>query len=263
MKIFFNCLVYKDLDVVEDMINNIKRFVKNPIIVIHVNEIFDSFNMKRFSNIKDVYINNNRFSHGQYDTKTKALVSNRDYLINNNIDFDYEIIFYPKMLFIKKGIEEYLVGADLCMPTPDQDKRDRMEFALNTKMDVFTEEEKIYFNKGIEKFLVEGLSYSKTLSDKIYDLIKSTSLYERTGHCYEEFIFPTVAKHFASSIKNYPGIISYWELSEEDLKKIINKKITEFTSFFTDNQAVDNIYFIHKVEYGYGNNIRRVIRSIA
>lgn len=262
MKIFFNCLIYKDVDVVGDLINNIKKFVKNPVIVLHVAPSFEDFDFNRFLYIDNVYINPIRYDHGQWGTKIKALTSNHDLLKDKDIKFDYEIIFYPKMLFIKRGIEEYLNEVDLCMPSPTKEKRDAMEYALNTKMDVFTEEEKAFFNYDIEKFLVEGLCFRKDLANKIYEMIKCTPLYNRSGHCYEEFILPTVAKYFAKTIKHYPGIISYWDLSINDLKMIINEDFCKFSSFFIDNQDTNNIYLIHKVDYGYDSDIRKLIRGI-
>jgi hypothetical protein len=262
MKVFFNCLVYKDSDVVGDLIANIKKFVKDPVIVLHVAQSFEDFDFNRFSYIENVYINTIRYDHGQWGTKVKALTSNHDLLKSKGIEFDYEIIFYPKMLFIKRGIEEYLEGFDLCMPSPTKEKRDLMEYALNTKMDVFTEEEKAFFNYDIEKFLVEGLCFSKDVSKKVYEMIKCTPLYNRGGHCYEEFILPTVAKYFAKEIKHYPGIISYWDLSIDDLRMIINGDIAKFSSFFIDNQDINDVYLVHKVDYGYDNHARQLIRGI-
>lgn len=262
MKIFFNCLVYKDNDIVEDMILNIKKFVKRPIIVLHVNTCFEDFDFKRFEIFDDVYVNPVRMSHGQYDTKIKALVSNNSFISDLGINFDYEIVFYPKMLFIKTGIEEYLDGVDLCMPTPSIQKRIAMEHALNTKMNVFSDEEKLLFDNDIEKFLVEGMCFSSYVSENTHGLIRKTGLYEKVGHCYEEFVFPTVAKMFAQKIKNYPGVISYWEFPVVELMMILNQDLQEFSSFFTDNQKTKDIYFIHKVEYNYDNEIREIVRSI-
>jgi hypothetical protein len=262
MKIFFNCLVYKDNDIVDDMILNIKKFVKNPVIVLHVNKCFEDFNFNKFANMPDVYINPMRLSHGQYDTKIKAISSNKDVISCLGINFDYEIIFYPKMLFIKSGIEKYLDKSDLCMPTPTQGKRERMENALNTKMDVFSIEEKNLFNNDIEKFLVEGMCFSFDISEKIYNLIKMTGIYEKVGHCYEEFVFPTVGKYFSKNIKNYPGVISYWDFSPIDLSMILQNEKEKISSFFTDDQDVQDIYFIHKVDYDYNNEIRRMVRCL-
>lgn len=262
MKIFFNCLVYKDSDVVGDLIANIKRFVKDPVIVLHVAPSFEDFDFNRFSSIDNVYINPIRYDHGQWGTKIKALTSNHDLLKSKNIEFDYEVIFYPKMLFIKNGIEKYFDGFDLCMPSPTKEKRDVMEYALNTKMDVFTEEEKSFLNYDIEKFLVEGLCFSKDVANKMYEMIKCTPLYNREGHCYEEFILPSVAKYFAKKIKHYPGIISYWDLSIDDLRMIIRGDIVEFSSFFIDNQDINDVYLVHKIDYGYDNHVRQLIRGI-
>lgn len=262
MKIFFNCLVYKDPDVVGDLIVNIKKFVKDPIIVLHVAPSFEDFDFNRFSSVENVYINPVRYDHGQWGTKVKALTSNHYLIKGKSIEFDYEVIFYPKMLFIKRGIEEYLEGFDLCMPSPTKEKRDLMEYALNTKMDVFTEKEKALFNYDIEKFLVEGLCFSKDVANNMYEMIRSTLLYNRDGHCYEEFILPTVAKYFAKSTRHYPGIISYWDLSIDDLRMIIEGDIAEFSSFFVDNQDISDVYLVHKVDYGYDNQVRQLIRGI-
>lgn len=244
------------------MILNIKKFVKDPVIVLHVNTCFEDFDFEKFKRFNYVHVNPTRMSHGQYDTKIKALVSNNSFINDLGIEFDYELIFYPKMLFIKYGIEEYLKDTDLCMPTPTAQKRNSMEYALNTKMDVFTEEEKLFFNNDIEKFLVEGMCFSSEVSEKTYSLIRGTGLYDKVGHCYEEFVFPTVAKRFSQQIKRYPGVISYWEFPAIELMMILNKDKQEVSSFFEDSQSVDDIYFIHKVEYEYGNEIREIVRSI-
>jgi hypothetical protein len=262
MKIFFNCLVYKDLDVVGELIVNIKKFVKDPVIVLHVAPAFYDFDFDRFSYIDNVYINPIRYDHGQWGTKIKALTSNHDLLKSKGIEFDYEVIFYPKMLFIKRGIEEYLDGIDLCMPSLTKEKKDLVEVSLGTGVDVFTEEEKSFFNYDIEKFLVEGMCFKKEISNKMYEMIKSTPLYNKSGHCYEESVLPTVAKYFAKTIKHYPGIISLWFLSIDNLKMIINREIDKFSSFFIDNQDIDNIYFVHKVDYGYYNDVRKLIREV-
>ena len=262
MKIFFNCLVYKDNDTTFDMINNIKRFVKDPVIVLHVNRMFIDFDFNKFSSLDNVYINPKRLSHKQYDTKIKAIESNYDFVLSNNIYFDYEMIFYPKMLFIKGGIEEYIGGIDACMPIMDQDIRDRIEFALNTKMDVFNENEKIFFKNKIEKALVEGMIFSKSTSIQMYRLIKSLGLSNKQGHCFEEFIIPTVATSVSSIIRHYPGVVGYGNVSIEDIKKIINKDVESFSSLFIDNQPVKDIYFIHKVDYGYNNIVREFVRSL-
>jgi hypothetical protein len=256
----FNCLVYKDIDVVEDMINNINKFIKDPLIVIHVNKEFEDFNFNRISSMNNVIINSDRFNHKQYDTKTKALTSNHNYA--NQYCFDYEVIFYPKMLFIKNGLEEYIDGVDVCMPMPTQEKRDQMEYALNTKMDVFTEYEKGIFVRGIEKCLVEGMVLKSDIADKLYRMISSTALYDREGHCYEEFIFPTIAKHFSNNIKDYPGIIGYGNIPLYLVDEIINKKQSQISSFFTDDQPIENIFFVHKVDYGYEDEVRNFIRRI-
>jgi hypothetical protein len=262
MKILFNCLVYKDQDVVEDLILNIKKFVIDPVIVIHVSPEFKNFDSDRFSRINSVYINSDSYDHGQWGTKIKALTSNHDLIKSKGIEFEYEIIFYPKMLFIKSGIEKYLEGSDLCMPSPTEQKRNEMEYALATKWDVFTKEQKDFFNNDIEKFLVEGMCFSKEVANKMYEMIKCTQLYNIEGHCLEEFVLPTVAKYFSSTIKDYPGIIGYGDISISDLRMILCKEVSEFNSFFTDSQSVDNIYVVHKVDYGYDNEIRKMIRGI-
>ena len=266
MKILFNCLVYKDIDVVEDMINNVNKFIENPVIILHVNQCFEDFDFDRIAQFKNVYINSERFSHGRHDTKIKALVSNKDFILNNDINFDYEIILYPKMLFIKKGIENYLEGSELCMPLFSKEEKDEKEWMLNINGfmslgNIFTEEEKEFFNNKLEKCLVEGMSFSKDLSNRIYDFIKQSDLYHRTGHCYEEFIFPTVAYHLAKNIRDYSGIVDYWEMGKENATNIINNTISSFTSFFNNNKDIKDVYFIHQVEYGYDNEIRKLVRE--
>jgi hypothetical protein len=114
MKIFFNCLVHTNNNIVEDMIFNIKKFVDQPIICLHVSKVFEDFDFERFSRIENVYINPDRYNTYKGGTFMTPLCSNINYITNVlKLDYDYQMIFYSQMLFIKKGVENYLKGFDI------------------------------------------------------------------------------------------------------------------------------------------------------
>lgn len=253
MRIFFNVLVHQNNDVVGDLINNIFKYTENPVICLHVNKCFTDFDNERFGGIKNVYINPQSFSHGKYESKVKSFCSNHDFILENGVNFDYEMIFYSQMLFAKRGIEKYLIGCDSCMV---HTKKDSSSHNFNSK-------ECELFVGEIYKSLVEGLVFNFEISKKIYSLIRGSSLYEKTGWCAEEFVFPSAINKFSSQAKRVPiNTQKRTHTTFEDMKKIIHNEVKEISSFYYDKQSVDDIYIIHRVDYNYENPIRKYLRSL-
>lgn len=59
MKILFNVPVHENMDVVVNTVENIKKYVAEPIIVFHVNPVFKDFDKSRLDSYTDVYVNPN------------------------------------------------------------------------------------------------------------------------------------------------------------------------------------------------------------
>lgn len=253
LKIFFNVLVHQNNNIVEDLVNNIFKFTENPVICLHVNKSFADFDSKRFEGIENLYINPQSFFHGKYESKVKAFCSNHDFVLENKVDFDYEMIFYSQMLFVKHGIEKYLMDCDSCM----------FDTKLHCSSHNFNSKESELFDGKIYKSLVEGLVFNFEVSKKIYSLIKNSSLYEKTGWCTEEFVFSSAINKFSSQVKRVPmNTQKRPQFTIEDAKKIIHNEVKEISSFYYGKQSVDEIYIIHRVDYNYENPIRKYLRSL-
>jgi len=252
MKILFNCLVHQNNNIVEDIINNIKKFVENPIIVLHANTSFENFDIDKFSKIENVYINPERFSHGKYDTKVKSLTSNYVFIKNKNIDFDYHMIFYSQMLFVKRGIESYLKDYDSCVNSFSE---------INN---LFTQEELKILKSGTNKCLVEGLIFNSEICENVYSLISNTSLLNKEGWCLEEWIFPSLIKIFSKKCRDVPmnHQRSKTHCSLDEVVGVVNESIDSLENFYTGTQKTKDIFIMFRVDYDYYNPIREYMRKM-
>jgi len=252
MKLFLNCIVHQNNEIVDDMINNIKKFVRDPIIVFHVNSCFTDFDFDRFSEIDGVYINPERFSHGKYDSKMKAFTSNYNLLKENGIKFDYQLLFYSQMLFVRSGIEEYLEGCDSCNhpdPAPENP---------------FTEEELKLLTKGKFKCAAEGLICTSEICDKLYKLISETSLLDKEGWCLEEWYFPSLINAFSEVRKDVPMNHQRRKTHStlDEVLGIVNGDITELENLYTGTQSRDSIFIMFRIDYDHNNSVRQYVREL-
>ena len=255
MKIFFNCLVHRDNDIVEDMIHNIKKFTKNPIICIHVSKVFEDFNFEKFSKLENVYINSERFHTYKGGTFMHPLCSNINYISNIlKLEYDYHMIFYSQMLFIKNGVEDYLKDADGFISLHE----------YHWESTPVIENSSIKFPKGVVKNLVEGVTCSRNVALKSYNfIIEDNNLLNNRGWVPEEVIFPSCILKFSNKIKNYPTNSHKNNFqSLDEIKKLLNKEIDFIPHVYFNNQPENEIFIIHRVDYDYDNTIRKYIREL-
>lgn len=252
MKLFFNCIVHQNNEIVDDMINNIKKFVDDPVIVFHVNTCFQDFDFERFSGLENIYINPERFSHGKYDSKMRAFTSNYNLLKSKGIEFDYQILFYSQMLLVRRGIERYIEQFSSCNhpdPAPENP---------------FTEDELKLLTKGKSKCAAEGLVCSSDICDKLYPLISSTSLLDKHGWCLEEWIFPSLINAFSESNGDVPMNHQRRKTHStlEEVRGIVTGEITELENFYTGTQSRDTIFIMFRVDYDHNNPVRKYVREL-
>lgn len=111
MRIVVSIPVHEKTEVINDQIKNIKKYIKNPIIVLHISRSF--YKSHKESEIKagdDVYINPIHLQTkwgGIYQTH----VSNFKY-IKNKLAFDYFLLQASNDAFVKNGIENYISQYD-------------------------------------------------------------------------------------------------------------------------------------------------------
>lgn len=241
-------------DLVFDIINNIKKFSEEPIIVFHVNKLFSDFDYENFKNIKDVYINPVRFTMGHSDNKVKPLISNYEFLIKNEIKFDYQTYFYSKMLLVKRGLETYLSNCDSCMHLKPYFSYDPPYLKVDCNV----------FPKGLHYSLIEGLTLNYKISEKIYSLIKKYKLEEVQGWAPEEQIIPSSIYQYSNNIKKVPISAKSAEniiCNVDDIKNYI-KHDTLIQDSYHGERSSNEIFFAHRVEYNYFDPVREFVRNI-
>jgi hypothetical protein len=253
MKIFLNCIVHQNNEIVNDMIQNAKKFVRNPILVFHVNTCFADFDFERFSGIENVYINPERFSHGKYDSKMRAFTSNYNLLKGKGVEFDYQLLFYSQMLFVRSGIEDYIAGCDSCnhpLPAPENP---------------FTWDELGLLTKGKSKCAAEGLVCTSAICEKLYSLISCTSLLEKEGWCLEEWIFPSLIEAFSETRKDVPMNHQRRKTHStlEEVRGIVSGEITTLENFYTGVQSRESIFIMFRVDYDHNNPVRAFVRGLS
>lgn len=255
MKIFFNCLVHTNNDIVEDIINNIKKFTKNPVICIHVSKVFTDFDENRFSNIENVYINPERYHTYKGGSFMHPICSNFNFIENiKKIKFDYHMIFYSQMLFIRNGIEEYLKDGDAFVSLHE----------YHWESTPVIEDPEKRFPKGVIKNLVEGVACSYDVAIKSFDfIVNDDHLINNNGWVPEEVIIPSAFLKYAKKIKNYPTSSHSNNIQNfEEVKNLLEDKISFIPHVYFGNQPKDEIYIIHRVGYDYNDPIRNYIRNI-
>lgn len=111
MRIVISIPVHEKPDVINNQIKNIKKYVKKPIIVLHISSSFyKKYNDSEIEKFDDVYINTTHL-----DTKWGGIyqthVSNFKY-IKDRVSFDYFLMQASNDAFVKKGIENYIYKYD-------------------------------------------------------------------------------------------------------------------------------------------------------
>lgn len=115
MKILFSIPVHENNDVIRNVVENINKFVKEPIIIIHVNKYWDGFDFSIENVYENVYVNPNRVFGIKFESQMPILYSNFEYAESLGLDFDYFCICHTNELFIRKGIEEYISDNDMSL----------------------------------------------------------------------------------------------------------------------------------------------------
>ena len=109
MKIAISIPVHEKKDVVLDQIMNIKFYIENPVIVLHISKDFyenEHGDFHELKEIKNVYINPENLETG-WGNILLTHVSNY-YYIKGMVEFDYFILHASNDMYLKTGIEDYI-----------------------------------------------------------------------------------------------------------------------------------------------------------
>lgn len=232
MKILFNLPVHENNDVIENVIQNINKFVKDPIILIHVNQYWDGFDSSIVEKYNNVYLNPTRIALIKYHNSLPIIISNFKYA--EQFDYDYYCVFHSNELFIKHGIEDHIKDNDISHQHFVNIKHQNTVNTINNTnfLDKIPSHE--IFNNH-----VEGNFYKKEIMRKIITELETeyTQMITFAG-CIEETLIPTLAYKFCNKNKIVPTyMLSFY-------CKKFNIEINHIKELLKPNSIVESFYDI-------------------
>ena len=239
MKIAISIPVHEKKDVVLDQIMNIKFYIENPVIVLHISKDFyenEHGDFHELKEIKNVYINpeNLETGWGNY------------YYIKGMVEFDYFILHASNDMYLKTGIEDYIKNyeAGFCrrillqkhtMWWPAQEAWDDKQ--LRNIMDKIGQ-------TRIIATQVEGSFYKSNIADIVMNCIKENyKIDKELIYPREEIYFSTIASCFVDLGEvGYPTTYSEVHIFDRVLWKIrcVTRKL--YYSIFRHLLKENNYY---------------------
>lgn len=219
MKIVISIPVHEEKEVIVDQIQNYKRYINNPIIVLHVSESFykqENGEFSEISKIKDVYINPTHFDVG-WGNIAHVHISNYLYIRNVIKDFDYILMHASNELYVREGVEDYIrqykAGFQrrilLCQKTmwcPCEAAH--KDYLMHEVM-------KRCCAKYMVASQVEGSFYSSDIFEKIVEITQGIDFIQGESYTREELVFSTIAYRYLKEKEiGYP--ITYSEVHQYD-----------------------------------------------
>lgn len=282
MKIVISIPVHEKPDVIIDQISNIKKYINNPIIVLHISKsFFDNYSLELLINITNVYINPEHLETA-WGNILLTHVSNY-FFIKNIVEFDYFLIQASNDMFVKKGIEDYIKNykAGFCRRVISQ------KISMWWPACVAWDDKQL---KRIMNFIgqsrivatqIEGTFFKRSIADKVMNVIKDNYVIDQGNEAYprEEFYFSTVASAFVDWTEvGYPTTYSEVHRFDRTLWKCRNftrklyyrckinflvseRKYYEFESWYNDVFFKSRFYKINrKLVNAVRDNKTKIIR---
>ncbi len=196
IRIVVSIPVHEKPDVIKDQILNLKKFMENPVIVLHVsNSFYELYDEKEFIDIENVYINPKHM-----DTKWADIIhthiSNFEY-ISSQVDFDYFVLHSSNDLYIRKGIEKYMANYHAGFNIRKVVVKDSHWWP---GIAAFRDEQlKMIMSECGQNMIIasqiEGSFYKKEIMCEIVKIIKENYNYliEKENYTREEIYFSTIA----------------------------------------------------------------------
>lgn len=202
MKVAISIPVHEKQDVVINQINNIKKYVPEAILVIHISsEMEECADLEAFiANEDKVYCNPTRLRCG-WGNIIDAHISNFNYL-KSIVDFDYIMFHASNDMYIREGVEQYIAQFDAGFHVHKINKNSRWWPSVCALEDpIIMEILNILGTELIVATQVESSFYSRELFDDIVEIIDKArkEVTRKTGFNYqknytrEEVYFSTIA----------------------------------------------------------------------
>lgn len=259
MKILFSIPAHENNDVLCDVIENIQKFIEEPIIVIHANQSFGDFDPSRYTKYQNVHVNPERLPLVKYQSMLPILISN--FKFSEQFDYEYIYTFHTNELFYKKGFEKFISNYDMSMEWIMQGIGERCELLFKTKIEPKVNKQIILNNH------VEGTFYKKELFKSIVEYIEN-EIPEviNSVHAMEETVLPMVAYHlFANKDKIfYKSTLLHTEqrqISIDELNILLTDDIG-IEMFYGIKSNTNDIFSIKPVHRTMDNELRSHIRNL-
>jgi hypothetical protein len=202
MKILITLLVHESNECIIDLIDNINKFVEDPIIVLHVNPEFTSFEIPKYNN---VYINPERFIFILYDTIIGHHYSNINYILSLGITFEYVIFMSSNVLFIRKNLENHIKNYDAGFFNTRPYHKVNMQYNFINYKNTLKKIRKKIPALGDFQYIsnIEGTFMNMSIYLQIYEILKDIYLpWEYNDTHQEEFVFPLLLSYFTNNLSN-------------------------------------------------------------
>jgi hypothetical protein len=263
VKILFSIPVHENNLVIEDLIQNIQKYVKHPIIIFHVNGSFTDFDVTIPQRYSNVYVNPTRFNHAKYTSMLGIIASN--FYFSEQFDYDYHCIFHSNMMFIKQGIENYYKGSDSSYYSWNMKDAQRVNIMVqNTDILSLISKEEILNN------FAEGTHCRKEIFKSLIEWIKPYDNFMTWPQgCIEEVVIPTLCYALSDDTKMIRSAMALCANAGDYEGGPSINKVKEF--LVKDNHSANqegemlntnNVFFIKRVRRDINDPLRQFINSL-
>lgn len=285
-------LVHESPDVVLDQLKNVKKFIENCEVILHINRnSLSSFKLSmHWNEIKSLsLVNPNSLIVGRHDL-IQAHNENFYFAKRQLGNFSHFCLHASNDMFIKNGVEKYVANNECGFH--NLEVHPNMGWSVESRMRHDPQFKLMCEHACVETIMgsqLEGSFYSKDLFDGMLKVIekffnrseissymtKSSSDMNNTLYAREELYYPTLAYKFCKK-SAYPYLYSEVNasfrngnaISIEAVKSIVENTIEEKDCFdvtrYKGKQLYDksNLYAVKRVPRNYDDSLRSYIRNL-
>lgn len=259
MRIVFCLPVHENNAVICNVIENIQKYIIDPIIIIHVNKYWNGFDADSIQKYKNVYLNPDRVFGVKYESQLPLIISNFEFAAQ--FEYDYYCIFHTNEMFIKHGLEQYIKDYEMShQHYPNINHQNTVNVINHTRLLDMVPIYQIFNNH------VEGNFFKKGLFEKVVSFIKkemSDMIYFKGA--VEETLIPTLAYYFADKNKislSYLRSFYHENISiTPDIINICKQPNTIIKSYYDIPMTTNMLFSVKPVNREMNDPVRMYINN--